>query len=457
MQLQFDRGTIVISDAPAEIDVRELPGVLWDPRTSQCRAPGYRYTDLLEHLRRLSIPVVDRVTEANTTSNRARSVALRPYQESALSAWQIAGSRGVVALPTGSGKTHLALGAIASTGAASLILVPTRVLMAQWCTQIASVLGVQAGCYGDGQRRIGRVTVATFESAYRHMARIGNRFGLLIVDEVHHFGYGHREDALVMCTAAMRLGLTGTPPQESPATQRLLQLIGPVVYQLSIADLTGSYLAEFELTTLTLPLNEIERAAYEIDMARFRPVCRQFFRFNAMASWVDFMRSARRTLEGRQALASWRRARRLIAFTEAKRRALASLLDQHRGAKTLVFTSDNETAYAIAKGELVMPITCDINRKERADALDRFRRGELRALVSARVLNEGLDVPDADVAIIVGGSSSEREHMQRVGRLLRPAPGKRAQVYELVAAQTSEEAQSERRGRSLGQHRHVAG
>ncbi len=292
MQLQFDRGTIVISDPPAGIDVRELPGVLWDPRTSQCRAPGYRYADLIEHLRRLSIPIVDRVTDPPERTGGTRCVELRPYQDSALAAWQIAGGRGVVALPTGSGKTRLALGAIASTGVASIILVPTRVLLAQWCTQIASTLGVEAGCYGDGQRRIGRVTVATFESAYRHMARIGNRFGLLIVDEVHHFGYGTREDALVMCTAPMRMGLTGTPPKESPATQRLLQLIGPIVYQLSIADLTGSYLAEFELTTLTLPLNEIERAAYEIDMARFRPVCRQFFRLNPMASWPDFMRSA---------------------------------------------------------------------------------------------------------------------------------------------------------------------
>lgn len=96
-----------------------------------------------------------------------------------------------------------------------------------------------------------------------------------------------------------------------------------------------------------------------------------------------------------------------------------------------------------------MPVTCDIQRRERDAALAAFRKGEIRALVSARVLNEGIDVPDADVAIIVGGTQNEREHVQRVGRLLRPAPGKRALVYELVTRGTSEIMASARRRRGL--------
>ncbi|HOU90926.1 MAG TPA: helicase-related protein, partial [Polyangiaceae bacterium] len=106
--------------------------------------------------------------------------------------------------------------------------------------------------------------------------------------------------------------------------------------------------------------------------------------------------------------------------------------------RVLVFTQDNESAYAIARAELVMPITCDIERAERERALAAFRDGRLSTLVSSRVLNEGLDVPDAEVAIIVGGTLGEREHVQRVGRLLRPRPGKRAVVYELVTVGTAE-------------------
>ena len=69
------------------------------------------------------------------------------------------------------------------------------------------------------------------------------------------------------------------------------------------------------------------------------------------------------------------------------------------------------------------------------------------------MLNEGIDVPDADVAIVVGSAFGEREHVQRVGRLLRPAPGKRAVVYELVTAATSEVWRAAARRRALGGHR----
>jgi superfamily II DNA or RNA helicase len=114
-----------------------------------------------------------------------------------------------------------------------------------------------------------------------------------------------------------------------------------------------------------------------------------------------------------------------------------------------VFVADNQTAYAVARQHLVMPLTCDIGRAERQEVLDRFRSGTLRALVSAQVLNEGIDVPDAEVGIVVAGRMGEREHVQRVGRLLRPGPDKRALVYELVVEGSSEARQAERRGERL--------
>ena len=139
----------------------------------------------------------------------------------------------------------------------------------------------------------------------------------------------------------------------------------------------------------------------------------------------------------------------MLAFPRRKREALAGLLARHRREQTLVFVADNETAYAVAREHLIMPLTCDIGRRERDDALARFRAGELRALVSAQVLNEGLDVPDAAVGIVVAGRMGAREHVQRVGRVLRPGAGKRALVYELVVGHSSEAWQAERRGRRL--------
>ncbi len=183
-----------------------------------------------------------------------------------------------------------------------------------------------------------------------------------------------------------------------------------------------------------LSLEPEERRAYDLDMGRYRAM-RQLV---PVERWADFVRSASQSEEGRAALAAYRRATRLVALTRGKRRAVGRLLARHRAARVLVFTADNAAAYEISREHLVMPVTCDIGRVEREEVLMRFRTGEIRVLVSSRVLNEGLDVPDADVAIVVGAALGKREHVQRIGRLLRPAPGKRALVYELVAAGTNE-------------------
>jgi superfamily II DNA or RNA helicase len=373
---------------------------------------------------------------------------LRPYQDAALWAWQQAGQRGLVVLPTGSGKTRLALAAIARLGGPALVLVPTRVLLEQWLRVLEAAYPGPVGCLGDGERRVEAITVATFESGWRQMAQLGHRFRLLVVDEVHHFGDGLRDEALELCAAPARLGLTATPPQ-APAAGRLAALVGPTAFELTVADLSGRWLAPLDLVTLHLDLDLEERAAWERAVASYRPALLAFQRAQPGAPWPDFVRHASRTELGRRALAAFRESRALLAFPSAKRQAVAGLLARHGRSRVLIFTADNATAYAVARRHLVMPITCDISRPERQAALERFRRGELRALVSARVLNEGIDVPDAEVAIVVGGTQGEREHVQRIGRLLRPQEGKSALVYELVMRGTTEVQQARRRRAGL--------
>jgi superfamily II DNA or RNA helicase len=448
--LVFDRGTVLAVDPPAGLDLREAGGMRWDGRVAAYRAPASLYASIKVQLACRGVPFRDTVRSIGSPPAAWPTVDLRPYQDGALWAWEISGRRGLVILPTGSGKTRVALAAMARTGLATLCLVPTRVLLYQWIDAIRAVYPHAVGCLGDGERELAPVTVATFESGYRNMERLGNRFDLLIVDEAHHFGTGLRDEALEMSIADARLGLTATPPRGDAAAARLATLIGPPVYELGIADLAGGFLADYTLITLHLDLNEAERSTYEALMTTFRAVSQAFYQRVPTASWEDFVRSVADTGAGRRALTAWRQARRLLALTEAKRATMRALLQRHRGARLLVFTADNGTAYTVAREHLIMPITCDIGRKERAHALERFRSGALRALVSARVLNEGLDVPDADVAIVVGGSLGEREHVQRVGRLLRPATGKRALVYELVTRRTSEVRQAQRRRAGLG-------
>jgi superfamily II DNA or RNA helicase len=448
VRLVFDRGTILLCDVPPGVDLSDVPGVLWDPRVRALRAPARHHHAIQDALARRGVRYTDDVYRAADEVGPWTELSLRPYQEAALWSWQAASRRGVVVLPTGSGKTRLAIVAMARTRRPTLALVPTRVLLAQWLRELSGAFGGTVGCLGDGERRVEAITVATFESGWRHMDRLGNRFELLIVDEAHHFGSGIRDEALELCAAPARLGLTATPPSAS-ADHRIDELIGPTVFELSVSDLTGHYLAPFELVTLNLDLDADERAAWDRAVAVYRPALRAFMRDAPGANWLDFAKAAARTEAGRQALAAFRESRVLLAFPSAKRAAVRALLSRHVGARILVFTSDNATAYAVSREHLLMPITCDIPRAERTAALERFRCGELRALVSARVLNEGIDVPDADVAIIVGGTQGEREHVQRIGRLLRPQQGKTAVVYELVMRGTSEVGQARRRREGL--------
>ena len=449
VKVRFDRGTILLTEPPKDLDLGEVPWLLWDSRVGAHRAPASRYAELSDWLRKLAIEFED-ITPAPRSSTTAWSaVELRPYQDAALSAWELAHRRGIVALPTGSGKTRLAIEAIRRTGLTALCLVPTRVLLDQWSREIATVYEGTVGRYGDGARDLAPVTVATFESAYRHMAHLGDRFGLIIVDEVHHFGTGLRDEALEMTVAGARLGLTATPPRNTAVLARLVELVGPTIFELAVADLAGGYLASFDIVTWHLELSPDERSAYSALYSLFAAVHAEFRRLAPDAGWADFTRHAARSFEGRRGVAAWRQMRRILAFTHAKRRALGSLIERHRSARMLVFTADNDTAYAIARTHLVMPLTCDIGRRERDEALNAFRDGRIRILVSARVLNEGLDVPDADVAVVVGGALGEREHVQRVGRLLRPGEGKRAIVYELVTRDTIEVGQAYRRRQGL--------
>jgi superfamily II DNA or RNA helicase len=459
VQLRFDRGTVVVDGVPESPAISEIHGLLWDPRVGAYRAPARLFYGLAAELRRRGVLTSDaRPLPKLAPPVGLRTPELRPYQEAAVTAWRMGGRRGVVVLPTGSGKTHVAIAAMAGTRTPALCLVPTKALLAQWSAALAEHYGGAVGCFGDGEHRASSITVATFASAYRNMAVLGDHFGLLIVDEVHHFGGGGGmfDDALEMSMAPLRLGLTATQPPPGAGHDRIATLVGGVVFELGIDDLAGGYLAPLQRLVLRLRLDADERLQYESLAAVYRRAARIFSGNHLDAGWKDFVREASRTDEGRIGLLAWRQAARLLAFPRCKQRALEVLLERHHGQKILIFVANNETAYAVARQHLIMPLTCDIGRPERIEVLARFRAGELRALVSAQVLNEGLDVPDAEVAIVLGGRLGQREHVQRVGRILRPKAGKQALLYELVIERSGEIGQAARRAEGLASRRRSA-
>jgi DNA or RNA helicases of superfamily II len=230
VRLRFDHGTVLLEGVPREVDVRGGPDLHWDPRVSCWRAPAAEAPEIAARLSTRYGPLLRDDsspwrTHPSPDLGRLTQIpaALRPYQQAALWAWTQSGRRGVVVLPTGAGKTWVALAAIATTQVPSLVCVPTRVLMHQWRAQLEAHLSpAQVGCWGDGRFVTRGVTVATFESAYRHLGRHGDRFGLLVLDEVHHFaGPGQTRRALLEMSVAPYA--SGSPPRRRERLPRTAQ------------------------------------------------------------------------------------------------------------------------------------------------------------------------------------------------------------------------------------------
>ena len=165
--------------------------------------------------------------------------------------------------------------------------------------------------------------------------------------------------------------------------------------------------------------------------------------------WGEYTRRSAFDADARRAKVAERRLRRLIANAQNKLSALDDLLKQHAAERMLIFTEHNELVYHISRRHLIPAITHQTTAKERKALLDGFRAGQYRAIVTSRVLNEGVDVPEAKVAVILGGSASAQEYVQRLGRILRRRDNKTALLYEVVARGTVETGIAQRRRRKL--------
>lgn len=166
-----------------------------------------------------------------------------------------------------------------------------------------------------------------------------------------------------------------------------------------------------------------------------------------MQGWQRFVQMSARSQAGRRAMLAHREAKEIALGTDGKLRILLDLLTQHYPERVLIFTADNATVYRISQELLIPAITHQTPVKERHEILTKFREGEYRTLVASHVLNEGVDVPSASVAIILSGTGSAREYIQRLGRVLRRGKegNKQAVLYEVVAENTTEEGTSARR------------
>lgn len=453
VRLRFEGGTLVVEGDPAaDLPALSLPGCCrWDPRVGRWRAMGQHYRDVYAALHRLegtgTIGLQDDARGYATLSlEMRRERTPRPYQTEAVEAWRSAGRRGVVVLPTGAGKSDVAERVMRAVERSTLVVVPTIDLMNQWYDGLLTAFALEeVGLLGGGYHDVRPVTVTTYDSAAIHLPRYGDRFGLLVFDEVHHLPGPSWSEAARAAIAPFRLGLTATPERQDGREDVLEELVGPVVYRRSIRELAGEFLAEYEVEQVTVHLTEDERLRYD----EMRGIYLEFVRSSgvnfAREGWGGFVRRSSGSREGRRAMRAYREQRRIALTCSRKLEFVERTLARHAHDRVIVFTNDNDTVYALSRALLLPAITHQTPTRERREILQRFNDGTYPAVVTARVLNEGVDVPEANVAVVLSGSGSVREHVQRLGRILRKREGKRARLYEVTTADTVEQAVSERR------------
>lgn len=465
---RFDGGTIVLDNVGRDAS----PPAVFKWHEGKWRCPAVYYDTVRSWLREERIR--DTVPRWQKLSLCFDS-GLKPhtYQTEALKAWIKQDCRGSIVLPTGAGKTFVALKVINQLEVSTLVVAPTIDLLHQWYTCLDNAFGQSAGSIGlwyGLEKTLHPLTVTTYPSAWANAESLGNQFKLLIFDEIHHLPAPSWHEIALMCAAPYRLGLTATYPESEgkdasgevresqrhygfrPDSSGLLdEIVGPVVYRKAIEDLTGKQLAEYRTERIRVNLTDEERAAYD----EYHAVYLGYVRKTGLQAryganwWNEFTRRSAYQAEARRAKVAELKLKEIVHQAQKKLEVLDQLLREHRIRRILIFTAHNAFAYRISRIHLIPIITHQTKAAERKAILENFRTGAYRALVTTKVLNEGIDVPEAKIAIVLGGSAGAREYIQRLGRVLRKQGNTEAILYEVIARKTVDEGIAQRRRREV--------
>ena len=445
LKLIFESGTLILEGA-IETDATVPSAFVWDARTKYFRAPAYKYREIITDFVRSKTAYEDAAKSyADFDFKQKFNLTPRPYQIASIEKWKENRRCGVIVLPTGAGKTHVATMAIEMCGRQTLVVVPTLDLMNQWYDLLLSTFNAEVGLIGGGFFEVGAITVTTYASAFRHQERLGNQFGLIIFDECHHLPSEGYKYAAEFAIAPFRLGLSATPDRDIIADALLEEIVGKFVYRLEAQEIAGEYLADYVVERIEVDLSDEERAEYVRERQIYTDFKRQKNLPYGQEGWRMFLIYSAKSEDGRRAMKAYRNQKKIALGTESKIRVLQDLLLKHKHDKVLIFTAENQMVYQISNDYLIPAITHETNVKERKFWLDAFNKGDVLALATSKVLNEGVNIPDASVAIILSGSGSSREHIQRLGRILRKKGDKQAILYEVVARNTTEEFTSQKR------------
>ena len=451
VHLSYHRGSILIRGT-------HVPNSRWDERSKCYRALALHYPDILNYLKgtlneyasdfivRDGMDIEDEVLDPIPCPRfKPPGYKLRDYQRNAVDSW-LKSKRGIIVLPTGSGKTLVAVNIIFELNVPSLIVVPTLDLVRQWKSVLRESFDMEIGEYSGEEKILRPLTVATYDTAYLCAEELGNKFLLLVFDEVHHLpSEGYRHIAEMFCSP-YRLGLTATYERADGLHGELPRLVGGVVFEEKVSRLSGKHLAEYSLKRIYTELTDEEKIEYNKNYNYYRNYLRTHnISLRNPRDFKFFIMRTGRDPEARKALLARHRARKIALNSSSKLRVLSRLLQKHSKDRVIIFTEHNDLVRMISHKFLIPSIIHTTRKEERLDVLEKFKRGVYPRIVSSKVLDEGVDVPEANVGIILSGTGSKREFTQRLGRILRKKEDKRAVLYEIVSRETTEVRSSYRR------------
>jgi len=423
--------------------------LLYDREEKAYKIPPYLYGKVVSVLRNAGLRVVDEVGLLGSASLLPRRIefrgTLRPYQEEALKAWRENDYKGIIALPTGAGKTVVAIAGIAELQVRTLVVVYTREQVRQWIQAIRRFTdaGGMVGAYYGEEKRLAPITVTTYQTAYRRLREFAPYFSLVIFDEAHHLPAEKFRAIAVGMPAPYRLGLSATIEREDGKHEEIFPLLGGVVYHTSPGELTRlGYLATYTIIQRKVDLLPNEKKKYMELRRRYQVYARG-------RTFQELLEAAKKgDQDAIQAIRIHKEMTKLIQHSEAKLREAEKIIRNElaKGSKIIVFTQYKSQAEEIAKRVGGLLLHGGLDKARRARVLEEFRASPSGVLVVTTVGDEGIDIPDANVGVLLSGTGSQRQFIQRLGRLLRPKNGANtARLYEIVAAGTSEEYQARKR------------
>jgi len=405
-----------------------------------------------------------------------KNLELYKWQEEALQAWKDNNYQGVIEAVTGSGKTRVAHKAILThlpLGYKICILVPSVDLQRQWYDDLKKIICVYEyditllGGGSDWSSVIAhnwRVLIAVVKSASNRELFPGKK-ALLIADECHHYGAPAFQAALKE-DFSRRLGLTATYERSDDGLERFLNpYFTKVCYQLNYEKaLQEGVIAHFKLAFIRVSLSEDERYGYKLSedqckiyktelvkrgvteepfgifMKEVAKLCNGFFRNTRLSKTDERIGLAKSYLH------FFAEKRALLANASQKFRILSRLSSIIKEAdRTILFSQTKESAQkavAVLKNNSINAnvINSDMNKWERKEILADFEEGDTEAVAAPILLDEGINVPSADLAIILSSNRNKRQMIQRMGRVIRiKEDGRLARIVILVAENTFED------------------